>query len=61
MGEKQNKKEYERCKEKGLLHRLSMPILEKFGTEEEKAARTDRIQDKPEEEAKPEKKKKKRY
>ena len=58
MGEEQNKKEYERCKEKGLLHRLSMPILEKFGTEEEIKARGGKAPE-PEPAAKPEKKKKK--
>ena len=39
MGKKQNQKEYERCKEAGLLGRLSLPILKEFGTDEEIIAR----------------------
>lgn len=39
MGKLQNKSEYERCKEKGLLGRLDIKLLKEFGTAEEVKAR----------------------
>ena len=39
MSEKQNKIEYEKCKAKGLLGRIDIKLLKKFGTDEEIKAR----------------------
>jgi len=41
----QNKTEYERCKEKGLLGRLDIAILKEFGTEEEVKAREPKVEE----------------
>lgn len=57
MSEKQNKVEYEKCKAKGLLGRIDIKLLKKFGTKEELAARG--VKAEPEAPAKPEKTKKK--
>ena len=48
MSEKQQKGEYERCKAAGLLGRLDIRILKKYGTEAEIKARENPIEPEPE-------------